>query len=116
MKVEYQFTEEQKFSLSLLIDARDRTFEELKSAYCGERTGTNYEYIKSLNERLMLIASQMTEIYMVTPMRCLMTKEDFENLRKRTKYDDELINIQNQISAGGHLKLLHSNLDLHSEN
>lgn len=101
MKVEYDFTKEQKFSLSLLMNCRESIQNELQKAYLEIRTDNDWQYIKSLNNQLTLIVAQIAEIYMVTPTRCLLTKEDFENLKKGTQYDDELINVQNQMGEFG---------------
>ncbi|PXV88440.1 hypothetical protein C8E03_108167 [Lachnotalea glycerini] len=82
MKTEYEFTENQKSRLAFLYSTRDLFFSELQKAYYTEGKDNNFEYIKLLNEKLMLVSAEITEIYVLAPTRCLMTKEEYESFTK----------------------------------
>lgn len=85
MKVEYEFTEYQKSRLTFLCSTRDMILSELKAAYYAERTNNSFEYIESLNQKLMLVVAEITEIYALTPTRCLLTKKEYEGFKQSHK-------------------------------
>lgn len=88
MKIEYEFTENQKSRLTFLYSTRDMILSELQKAYYAERTDNNLEYINSLNKTLMLVVAEITEIYMLTPTKCTLTKEECESFRLPKRIED----------------------------